>query len=283
MGIKARKNKDDDHKDHASGVAGKEVRDRPQLKYIPLRQLKTHPLIQRDFKQYIANRIIKNFDPALLGELRVVADGKFYLVFDGQHRVSACKEYLKDEDQTVPCMVYDELTPGRLASICRGINSSVAWRAIDNFQLRVMEGERQAVEIHSILREFGMRVDSSPRKQGTIQAVNALDWVYQHCGGSTAVKSVIGILVSAFQKESGTFDNSIMRGLGLFLTIYPHADRSILANRMRGSGGPVKLIGEARDRSRLDGCNTYRGMAVALCNIYNKGRSPSGRLQRPSF
>jgi hypothetical protein len=253
-----------------------------ELKYIPIKQLRVHPSIQRTFRQYIADRIAKQFDPAKLGELRVAwIDGAYY-VFDGQHRLAGCRTYLQDDNQTLPCMVYKNTTQARLASICRGLNSSVAWRALDEFNLRVEEKERQACEIFAVLKEFGLRLDPC-RSHGTVQAVKALDWVYQYTGGAQSVKGALSISIGAFQKAPDGFDGTIIKGVGLFLMLYPKANRASLVKKIKNNGGPSKLIGQARDRSKLEGVSVARAMALTLLTSYNKGLKTKDRLARPAF
>lgn len=254
---------------------------RPRFKHewIQLDRMSPHPTVQREFRKPHADWIAANFDPDCFGELYVVPEAKragYYWVFDGQHRLVAAITVL-GAGQKVYCRVYEDRPIEELAKIALGINSPKAWRAIDRFIQRVNAREPLALSIQGIATRHGLRIAAHPGS-GVVRASTACDWVMQKAGGEGALERTFSILHGAWGDDQEAYDANLIRGVALLVNRYNGelADKS-LVEKLKKHTGPARLLGRARDFSKVLGVKVPRAVAQVMANDYNSGRR-SGRL-----
>jgi hypothetical protein len=241
--------------------------------YIYIRELAVHPRVQRRLDLGWARRIRDGLDPDLLGELSVVDERGKLLVFDGQHRLWACREIL-GEDQKVPCRIYEGLTTERLAAMFLGINRSKAVRAIDKWRQAVNARFEVETLIDSvILPRHKLSISEATTTRGGIRAVEALREIFTRYGGEPALDRTLAILGAAWNRDPESFDGPLLRGVGMLVHRFNgDLDDKHLARKLAKEGGPQKLVGLARDYAKATGVSVPRGMAERLLIVYNKAR-----------
>jgi hypothetical protein len=241
-----------------------------------VRELQVHPIVQRKLDKAWARRIAAELDPDILGELSVVEENGMLLVFDGQHRLWACRTVL-GEDQKVPCRIYQGLTTEHLSRMFLGVNRAKAVSAIDKWKQAVNAKLIVETTVEGILARRKLHVTETSSTIGGVRAVEALRHVYLRDGGEATLDRVLGLLALAWQRDPDAYDGTFLRALGLIVhRVGPELDDKRLAQKLAKTGGPSRMIGQARDYAKAAGLSVVRGMAEKILGIYNKGTRSSG-------
>jgi hypothetical protein len=247
--------------------------------WLRIDQLRPHPDIQRSLVKAHAEAIAAAFDPDAFGELYVLKTARDYLIWDGQHRWYAAGKAL-GEDQQVYCRVYENVTAAELAKRSLLLNTQKKWTSIASYLVRVKAGEWRARTVHGTLYNHGLKI-AAGTEEGNVAAVAACDWIIDKTGGPAALDRVITLLKNAWGKDRDAYHNSLLRGLALVCNEYNGAmDDKMMAACLAKSGGPAKMIGRARDRSKVDATNVPVAAARTIVSEYNKGK---GKNRLPPF
>lgn len=185
----------------------------PRYKKVPLDKLIVDPAYQRELDEKRVEKIVTEFDPALLGTLEVsVRNGKS-AVFDGQHRLAALKEV---GETSAPCLVHEGLSvPEEAMLFVRLQTERRALKPLDRFKARLRAGEEEALEIAQAAKDAGYVISSGGGDDNRIGAVTALDRVYQR-GGPPLLQDAL-FLLSTWKGEPGGTDGALIEGLGIFI------------------------------------------------------------------
>ena len=241
---------------------------------IALKDLEPHPHAQRKFDAAHAAQLAKAFDPALLGTITVAETkrGKRWIV-DGQHRAKAALQWLNgDNAQCVECTVIPVEDDAESARLFLGLNYHKAVRTLDKFVVRVHARETNALAIMAVLENAGLRVTHN-RGEGVVQAVDACEAILKRPRGALLLARVIQVLKSAWGAEPDAYHGQLIRGLGLLLAKYGNAvNDEELVRKIAKRGGPLGLIGRARDHHNATGMSVGAAMCEVLRAVYNKGR-----------
>jgi len=238
--------------------------------WIGIKDLTVHPKIQRRFNPSWAKNILADFDPDALGELDVVKEGDRYLVFDGQHRLWAAREYL-GEEQMVQCAVHQNIDIARQAELFLKINNQRSLRAVDRFVNAVRAGRETEVRAASLLAEHKLIVDEV-EKEGAVRAVVAVCTVLTRYGEQTLRRSLT-VLRQAWGRDPGAYTSHLISGLGLLIHRFNgEIDDKELSGKIQKAGVPGGFIGKARSRAATVHTSTGRAMAEELLSVWNKGR-----------
>lgn len=241
---------------------------------IPLKDLEPHPLAQRRFDAAHAAQIAKHFDPALLGIITVAKTkrGKLWVV-DGQHRAKGALQWLDgDTAQCIECSVIEVEDDAEGAHLFLGLNDHKAVRTLDKFMVRVVAREPNAIAVVAILGQAGLRVDRN-RSEGVVQAVDACETLLRRQRGDMLLARVIHVLKTAWGMDTDAYHAQLIRGLGLLLAKYGNAVHDEeLVRKIAKRGGPLGLIGRARDHHNATGMSVAAAMCEVIRSEYNKGR-----------
>lgn len=238
--------------------------------YIAVRDLKPHPLVQRDFDMTRAKRLAAEFDPDKFGELAVSSEGGQFWVWDGQTRHWAANAAL-GADQTVPCAVYEDIPVARLADLFLGRSDTKQVKAIDRFRIAVLAKAPAETRIEAVMHEFGLKIGHN-YQVGIVRCPVAMKQVFDR-GGENILRRVLRIAHSAWQGDVDAFDGTIVSALGkLVLQFSGDLDDGEMARKLSRFGGPGRMIGIARDYAKTMGVPLARATAERMLNIYNKGR-----------
>lgn len=242
--------------------------------WIRLSDLKAHPNAQRQLRLEHGDAIAKAFDPAKLGTITVARTKRGQLwVVDGQHRVYAALKFLDgDGEQCMRCMVIDVDTDADAATLFLGLNNHKTVLTLDKFMVRVVAKDPIAVGIVAVLTEHGLRV-ARTRGTGTVQAVDACEKIFSRQRGAALFDRVIRISSGAWGTDPDAYHAQILRGLDILLSKYgTQVDDTDLIRKLAKNGGPLGIIGQARDLRSVMGISMAQAMCERLKNEYNKGK-----------
>lgn len=230
--------------------------------------------VQRPQDSIRVAAIAGDFDRGSLGVIHVSKrdDGKHHII-DGQHRVEALRLLGKGEE-AIPCQMYEGLSRAEEAAMFRRLNNTRQVQIIDRFRVRIVEGDPVACEIASILRSHKWTIAKSGSR-GSFFAVAAMEKVYRakDGGDSATCDALIRIATEAWGHDSNALRAEIVSGLGVLLRRHPHLDMVKLVTEMgQHEGGPLGLIGQARQLHSIRSGRISDAMAEILVNRYNHRR-----------
>lgn len=243
-------------------------------RWIPLKELEPHPQAQRKLDPRHAAAIAESFDPALMGVLTVAETkrGRRWIV-DGQHRKVAALQFVDgDGDQCVKCNVIDVDDDAEAARLFLGLNKHKTVLTLDKFMVRVTAKDSTACGIVGVLAKHSLHIDRT-RCAGVVQAVDALESVFQRPRGALLLERTVRILNNAWGADPDAYSGQLVRGLGLLLRKFGTAvDDEELIRKLAKSGGPLNLIGRARALRAAMGVSVAQATYECIRNEYNKGR-----------
>lgn len=255
------------------------------VEWLSTSDLTIDPRVQRThIRRGHAEQIAASFDPDAFGTLLISRrkDGET-VVLDGQHRLMALHIMGWNGDQTVPCEVHDGLSLEQEAKLFRQRNTAVKPNLIDSFYVRLSERETVAVDINSIVREFGWEI---PRalEQGTgkISSVDGLESVYTGRGLKVtpklghmpeALRLTLQIVTDAWGHDKRAAAGVVIKGIGSVARRDGSLiDQPTLSHRLAAlAGGPDRLIGMGRE-SMYGTTNLTNGIAAAIVHMHNRGK-----------
>lgn len=250
----------------------------PVLKQLRVDHLTVDFRVQRSVDPHRVEKIKASLNPAALGTIIVSArdDGTYHVV-DGQTRVAAMKQSGHGEDM-VDCKVFSELTLADEAALFRMYNDTRTVRPVTKFIIRVVEGDPKAVELNHILHNHGWTVNGASG-HGYYLAVGALEWVHDGAvqwepGNPEACDTTINVLTTAFGHNQDGVRAELIKGVGLVVLRYgDQLDlRKLTVELAQHDGGPVGVIGDARQLKKLRSDSVANAMAEVLVGMVNKGR-----------
>jgi len=250
----------------------------PKIEAIRVDHLTVDRRVQRTIDTGRARSIAAELDFAALGTLIVShrEDGTYHVV-DGQTRVAALKEAGHGEYEA-DCKVFTGLTLAEEARLFRLYNNTKTVKPTTKFIIRVVEGEAKAVAMNQVLERNGWKVTGAVSR-GHFSAVSALEWVYEgakiyESGNLDACETVVNVLTVAFGMNENGVRAELIKGLGLVVLRYgDELDlRKLATDLSTHDGGPLGVIGDARQMRRLRSANIADAMAEVLVGMVNKGR-----------
>lgn len=198
---------------------------------------------QRDLDDRRVRRMVKNFEPRLLGALEVSHSNGRQAVFDGQHRLAMARELGLDK---LPCLVHTDLTPEQEAELFVALQRErKGIKQIDRFRAQVFAGDETACAINAIVASHGFEIGSVGKTVHTrIQAVVVLRRLY---AGDVLDETLVTIQRLWYGDVESTH-GAIIEGLGL--TVAGYGDRFIdeAFARLRAFA-PADLLRKGRGRA----------------------------------
>lgn len=232
---------------------------------------------QRELDVKRAEHMAAQFSKELIGVPVVSkrADGS-YVRIDGQHRLAAAVSAGFGDDP-IPMEVFEGLTTQQEAELFLNLNGGRrAVGAIDKYKARIEAREPVALEIYGMLKKHGCRI-SGGRGRGIIAAVSAVESAY-HKGN---LDRVIYVLSAWMDRDTAGFEKAFVRGVSLFLSLYPEADLDLLVKKL-GTATPRQLLTKMKNES-LQSTPT-EGSVYVIVEIYNhktaRGRRVLGMSQQ---
>jgi hypothetical protein len=242
--------------------------------WIALGELVPHPLAQRKFDPAHSAQIAAEFDPALLGTIHVAVTkrGKRWVV-DGQHRVAGALQFMDgDASQCVECNVIEVEDDAEAARLFLGLNNHKGVRTLDKFMVRIVARDPVALGVTTILASFGLKVDRA-RGDGVVQAVDACERLFDRQRGALLLERTVRMLNGAWGRDPDAYSGQLLRGVGILLSKHGSAvDEEDLIRKLAKRGGPLGVIGRARELRSAMGVSAEQAVYECIRNEYNKGR-----------
>ncbi|MET9262357.1 DUF6551 family protein [Amycolatopsis sp. NPDC004079] len=250
----------------------------PVLKQLRADHLGVDPQVQRSLDPNRVRKIADNLNRNALGTIIVSLrdDGTHHIV-DGQHRAAAMMQRGLG-DETMDCKVFSGLSLSEEAELFRLYNDTRQMRPVVKFRVRVIEGDETAVLLNSMLEDYGWRVTGASGT-GFFLAVNALEKIYNGAGRfdggqAAACDTLINALTTAWGHNSDAVRAELIEGIGLVILSYGEGldFRKLTVELAKHDGGPVGVIGDARQLKKLRSCRIGDAMAEVIVSMVNKGR-----------
>lgn len=194
---------------------------------------------QRDLTSF-AQRIIRDFDPALVGclviadrststdaDLRVKANARNrYATIDGQTRAHAMREL---EMTDAPCVVFEGLSRAAEASLFARLQTQRRGMATYmRFRAALVSEDPEAIAIEAIARRHGYEIGTGSTI-GKISAISAMEYAYRR----ELLDAVLGTIRSAWpDREDGDVSGDMIRGLATFYRRTKNVDQNRLEDRL---------------------------------------------------
>lgn len=247
---------------------------------IAIRQLRFDGHCNRtDLSAARVKKIAADFDPDKFRRLEVSKqeDGT-YLVMDGFHRVYGVKAMGWDDDQRLPCNVYQGLTPQQETMLFLGFNDSRAVSVIEKMLKRIIGREEIALRINGAVTTCGFVIAKS-KADGHISAVAALERVYRGTGivgrshNYTELVKTLQTSQKAWEGTSEALHGPIIEGIGMnFLRENGNIDEARLVAKLAGvRGGAPGFLNRARTARDGNGTSLAKNVAQCVVAVYNRG------------
>ena|GEM_PF-3330843 len=221
-----------------------------------LSQLEVAPEYQRPIRQSWVLKLVREFDPDLVGKIRVAERNDHYYVIDGQHRLEALKMIFAGEDRRIRCdvqmleSVEDQARLFVMLSMAR-----IPLTSYDVFRARLSANDPYAHGIVDVLGRYGYEIafTHGTETMGRCAAFGALDRLYGTppaaisrpgtsgrdggVGGGSPERfdRVFGVICDAYGSEI-VLTSSLMYAVDSFLLRYaahPNYKRSRLIETLR--------------------------------------------------
>lgn len=248
-----------------------------RLRWVPIPQMRTSPVAQRELNNARVDRIATSFDPEQIGTPTVSLREGIYYVIDGQHRVEALKA-VGWGDQQIQCWCYEGLTEEEEADIFLKLNDVLAVHAFDKFRIGVTAGREVESDIERIVRAQGLCV-SRDVVPGAIGAVGTLHRIYRR-GGAKVLSRTLRIVRDAYGDPG--LEAAVLDGIGLVCQRYNGQlnDVDVITKLAKANGGVNGLLGKAHAIRYRTGNAKAHCVAAACVDILNAGK---GGKKLPSW
>ena len=243
-----------------------------QHKEINTKDILVNEDAQRDVeaRKYQFNRIMREYNPALLQPVKVaLIDGKYYC-FDGQMTMKVQKAKNKGRDLPVKCDIYVGLTELEAAYLFVQQTGTVsAVKLADKLRVLRHYGEPEIVDFCKRTEDNGLFISWRGEKgKFTVTAVSTLLKIYREFGDDkNRYDEFIRIVRDAWNGDPDSLRSQILWGVALFVkTYWMMFEPSRLVKRL-STQRPVDIIRDAA----VDRSSGNRKYGVQVLAVYNYG------------
>jgi hypothetical protein len=243
---------------------------------LALDALSVPPAYQREERPQLVRKIIREFDPDLLGLLVVVRDraGKLWIL-DGQHRWLALVGLGYER---ALCEVLHNVPLERQAQIFSGRNSRrISPHPRDSFRADHVARDPDVVAIVSVLRRHGYQPPFGSHKGSAdcFVCVSTLREV-QSWG---LLGPTVGLIRDAWPNDDLATQAPILAGLAACLRLYPQLPPPALRKRLsRHSADEVLRLARATHANSRER-RLWVHVAGVVMDLYNHGRAAANRVE----
>lgn len=261
-----------------------------ELDWIAADSIGVDPQYQRPISTFHVNRIVRKFDPYILGVLLVSErdDGTRYIL-DGQHRLEAIR-MMGHGEALVPAMIYRNLSPEREAQMFADLNRLRLYIPPQYaFRARLMAGDKEAIKLKQIVERYGFHLNfwkplpgeehtGMYRNEGQISAIGEIEKIRSSYADPMLLDKTLAVLRDAWGSETVGITASLLRGVAGFIHYWEEQmDRDRLITIL-DRYTPQRLMAEGRDRGQFMGGKTPAGVTKFLWEQYNTQLGKKRRL-----
>lgn len=235
---------------------------------VPIEKLLVDLEYQRSLNYGRAKKIAKEFNPVGVGAILVHkrSDG-IYFVLDGQHRIAAMKilGFTK-----VGCDVYEGMTAQEEAQAFEFYQAGKPQNRLQRFKSSIAGGNEMSITIKNIVARLGHQIDMESTGNG-IKSYATIEKIYKESGANGLV-AVLTLINKIFPGEKNAVCKNMMQGMYLFLRAHHGAfDEKTLIRKLK-SASVSGVLSQARMLASANRCPEYKGVKMAITNIYDHGR-----------
>jgi len=240
-----------------------------------LRMLSTSKLTsglpyQRPIDERNVEKLIREWNNAVLDPLVVsFRDNRFYLV-DGQHRVSAMRKMNGGNDLMVMCKIHTGLTYEEEADLCYQLDQSKTRLTMAQSAKALMESGKNAEvqDIHRLIEQNGFTWIHGKKyaKPYEIIATQMVISAYRLLG-SADFSRMLGLLNSVWHGDPYSLSGAFISGMALFLKTYSAKLKDHIFIRRLSGVAPEVIIQDGKQDFTTNK-RTLR-YARAILNKYN--------------
>ena len=246
------------------------------VQLIPRKKLFADGTYQRPPQQAFIDRLVRNFDPTVVGTLDVSArpHGQF-AILDGQQR----NEVLgKVAYVHVWCAVYENMKVADEARFFYKRNKDrKSMHPYYQFNARVQFRDNKAVAILRIVTAEDFKLHINAKPDDHISAIKAVEDAYGYSSPNRreSLSPALRTIRMAMFGRISAKDGEMIRGLARFFQ--PFADEEIdmlhLRDVLDRAGGPANIIGMAKDKKAGSRHGHSAGYEIAhvIATRYNHG------------
>ena len=168
--------------------------------------------------------IAAEFDPDKFGALCVWvrADGHLVII-DGQHRLQAVVAVLGWGDQTVPCLLYKNLTEREASELSLGLQDRRNLHPVDKHRTAIAAGHKRAMSVQNAVDVCGLELVRSGVGTGQVCAIDALGHAWDRLGEPGLIR-VLRILADTWEAREGSITAKTIQLVGMMVSMYPDLD-----------------------------------------------------------
>lgn len=228
---------------------------------------------QVDFSR--VKKIVADFNPNLVNEVKVsYRDGKYY-VFDGQHTTKALVLRNNNRDLMIECKVYYDMPyeeEARLFALQNGTSRKV--ESSDKLKALYEARDIDVVDFYELVNSTGIVCDFNKKaQQDGVLICHSCAYKIFIKYGKEHLKEVLSIINESWDGEATSLRREIVNGISLFVHEYKNQyDRNILVSKL-SNVSPSFIIREGNAYST----SGNKKFARQVLNIYNN-KMRSNRL-----
>jgi hypothetical protein len=230
--------------------------------------------VQRPLDTVRVAQIAADFEREAFGVIHISQrDDGSIVIIDGQHRVAAVNVIGRGEIP-VDAVIWTGLSKAEEAAMFRRLNNTRQVQVLDRFRIRIVEGDPVACTLNQLLESHGWTIRKAGAR-GSFFAVAAIEKLYRARDGGDfdSCDMVVRIATAAWGHDSNGLRAEIVSGLGALVRRYPGLDTAKLVTELgKMEGGPLGLIGKAKQLRDIRGGKISDSMAEILINLHNKQR-----------
>lgn len=244
-----------------------------EYKQLSTKEIIVNPNAQRDVSKRDAQfrKIMKEFDPRLVNDVKVAQIGGKYYCFDGQMTMKVLKAQNRGNDLLVRCKVFRGMTDLDAADMFvrqNGTTSQVS--TMDKLRVDFNYGKKDVVNFVRLTEMNGVTIDwTKGAGKNKIVAVSTAFRIFNDFCDPGDYSEFLHILREAWGGDPESFRNEIMSGLHLFMKAYrgQYKPKTLISKLARIS--PKAIIREAK----LSTASGDRKYAIQILNAYNYNAS----------
>jgi hypothetical protein len=215
------------------------------------------------------NRIIKNFDPDLLGVITCsMREDNTLAIIDGSHRYHALVQ-MGMKDTNVNCLVYFGLSIENEAHIFAQTNKEHTKPTPSQiFKAGIVAGDNASIAINAIVERVGSKVDFSPGPN-KIRCVATLRKVYDNAGANVLFKT-LQTLKDAYPNSKEMYRDQMISAVACIYNRYgKQVDQTRLTETLVKIGSPALVLAQAHAMISSGLTVTFTSLPYLIVSRYN--------------
>jgi len=251
------------------------------LEWVAADVFTTDSSYDRPADQKRINKLAEEWMPGAMGAVLSSYredEGQHYLI-DGQHRIGALLRLGRKTD-LVPAVVYHGLTIAEEAELFVWFNKNrKALSPSELFYASIAENNAGAIEIKQVVDGLELELDSFGTKPNSVRCVQAI-WRIYNAIGPAGLDSALSIPLVTWGTPfpHNAYNERLLGSIARLLHYY---ENKIDLDHLRMTlvkEEPDKWLNNAAALRSLQGGDRIIAMCETIITAYNKGRSPSQKL-----